>query len=202
MLSIGIGGNIGSGKTTVTKELVKLYQKDGVKVKLIDADTIAWKLYKRESGSKMYKNIVKAFGNDMLDKKNEINRKKLGVVVFSDKKMLEILNKIVHPELVSRIKDELRKTDTQVKMLDAALLFLWGNKIPVNYRILVTAGEKQKVARTIKCGYNAIEVKARLKRQMSESEMEKMADFVINNNGNLKTLKSKLCFLYNEIFRL
>ena len=196
MLSVGIGGNIGSGKTTVTKELIKLYRKDGIKVKLIDADTIAWELYKRESGSKMYKNIVKAFGNDILDKKNEINRKKLGELVFSDKKMLAKLNKIVHPELVSQIKAELSKTDLKVKILDAALLFFWGRKIPVTYRILVTAPDKQKVARMIKRGYNTIEVKTRLKQQMKESEMEKRADFFNKNNSTLNHLKKQVKLLY------
>jgi len=196
MLSVGIGGNIGSGKTTVTKELIKLYRKDGIKVKLIDADTIAWELYKRASGSKMYKNIVKAFGNDILDKKNEINRKKLGGFVFSDKKMLEKLNKIVHPELVSQIKAELSKTDLKVKILDAALLFFCGRKLSLTHRILVTAPEKQKIARMAKRGYNTIEVKTRLKQQMKESEMEKRADFIIKNNSTLNHLKKQVKLLY------
>ncbi len=196
MMSIGIGGNIGAGKTTVVKELVKSYQKDGVKVKLINADSTAWKLYKHHSNSILYKRIIKAFGNSILNTKNEIDRKKLGTLVFNNRKLLEKLNRIAHPELIRQIKAELKKKDASVKILDAALLFFWGKKIPVTYRILITAPDKQKIARMAKRGYNTIDVKTRLKQQIKESEMEKRADFIVNNNGTLDKLKNKVKFLY------
>ena len=200
MVSIGIGGNIGSGKTTVAKELVKCYQKNDVKVKLIDADSIAWKLYKRNmfgvTRSAIYDKIIKAFGNSILDKKNEIDRKKLGKLVFDNNKLLGKLNKIVHPDLIRRLNTELKKTDASVKVLDAALLFFWGKKIRVSYRILVTSSDKQKVARMAKRGYNSKEVKTRLKQQMKESEMEKISDFIVRNDGTLNQLRKKVEFLY------
>lgn len=148
MLSIGIGGNIGSGKTAVAKELVKLYQKDNFKVKLLDADSIAWKLYSRNvvSGqqSVMYNKIKKSFGVVILDEKDEIDRKKLGELVFHNKQNLQKINKIVHPELIRQLKAKLQKPDAEIKILDAALIFYWGTKIPLTYRILVTAPKTQK----------------------------------------------------------
>lgn len=194
MISIGIGGNIGSGKTTVAKELLKYFRKDKLKVKLIDADRIAWSLYR--PNFKLYQNIVNTFGKSILDKKGDINRKKLGAVVFNNKTKLAKLNKIVHPLLISNIRQELKKNDADIKILDAALLFFWGKKIPVTYRVLVTSPTKQKVARMKKRGYNPSEVKIRLQQQMKESKMEKSADFVINNDSTLKALKNKVKFLF------
>lgn len=193
-ISIGIGGQIGSGKTTVVKELIRLYQNDGYKVMLIDADRIAWRLYKQSTN--IYKRIVKIFGISILDKKNNIDRKSLGKLVFKKPSNLTTLNKIVHPELIRQIKFELRKPNKQMKILDAALLFLWGKKIPVNIRILVTAPAKQKIARMKKRGYNPIEVKTRLKRQIKESDMKADADFIINNNTTLAGLEDKTKKLY------
>jgi len=193
-ISIGIGGQIGSGKTTVVKELIRLYQNDGYKVMLIDADRIAWRFYKQSTN--IYKRIVKIFGISILDKKNNIDRKSLGKLVFKKPSNLTTLNKIVHPELIRQIKFELRKPNKQMKILDAALLFLWGKKIPVNIRILVTAPAKQKIARMKKRGYNPIEVKTRLKRQIKESDMKADADFIINNNTTLAGLEDKTKKLY------
>lgn len=197
MISIGIGGNIGSGKTTVAKELLKYFRKDKLKAKLIDADKIAWSVYRIKS--KAYTNIVNTFGKSILDKRGKIIREKLAAVVFNKKAKLNKLNKIVHPALVSKIKHELKKNDADVKILDAALLFFWGKKIPVTYRILVTAPDKQKVARMENRGYNALQVKTRLKHQMKESTMEKSADFVINNDSTLNALKNKVKLLYEVL---
>ncbi len=200
MISIGIGGNIGSGKTTVAKELVKCFEQNKYKVKLVDADSIAWKLYKQTavSGNRsiIYNKIVKTFGSSILDKKNEIDRKKLGEIIFENKKLLAKLNKIVHPALIRQINTALKSKDAEAKILDAALLFFWGNKINVKYRVLVTSPDKLKVARMKNRGYNEIEVKSRLKQQMQESQMEKSADFIINNDSNLNALKNKVKLLY------
>lgn len=196
-LSIGIGGNIGSGKTTVVKEFARLFQKDGYKVVIIDADRLAWKIYLK--GTSVFKKIVSDFGAKILSRNGEIDRPKLSQIVFFNKAKLQQLNRIVHPQLIKTIKSELQKQNAQVKILDAALLFDWAKKIPMNYRILVTAPNQQKVKRMIKRGYNLIQVKNRLQQQMKESEMEKVADFVINNDHTISELKKKVNFLYNEI---
>jgi dephospho-CoA kinase len=200
MIAIGIGGNIGSGKTTVAEELVRYFQKNNYLVKLLDADSIAWKLYKRTAVSgkqfTIYDKIVKTFGSSILNKNQDINRRKLGELVFNDRKNLNKLNAIVHPALIRQINTELKNKDAEVKILDAALLFFWGKNINVKYRVLVISPDKLKIARMKNRGYNASEVKSRLKQQMKESQMEKFADFVINNDRTLKALKNKVKLLY------
>jgi dephospho-CoA kinase len=202
MLSIGIGGNIGSGKTTAAKELVRLYQKDKIKVKLIDADSLAWKLYKRNTQQQkpsVYDKIVKTFGSEILNRNQEIDRKKLGMVVFGNKQSLQNLNKIVHPALIKYINNEIKKSDAQVKILDAALLFFWGKKIPLTYRVLVASSDTNKIKRMADRGYKSAEVKMRLKNQLKESAMDARADFVVENNGTLKNLKNRIYLLYKII---
>lgn len=203
-LRIGIGGNIGSGKSTVAKEFVKLFRKDGYIVRLIEADKIAWKLYQKSSNSSLrtnslYARIVKTFGQEILNQYWEIDRRKLARIVFSQKKKLERLNQIVHPHLIKTINNELQKKDKTIKILDAALLFFWRKKIKVDYRILVSAPQTHKVLRMIKIGYTASEVKARIKNQLKEKEMRPMADFVIVNNGSLSKLKEEVEIVYREL---
>lgn len=203
-LSIGIGGNIGSGKSTVAKEFVKLFRKDGYMVRLIEADKIAWKLYQKPRNSSLrtnslYASIVKTFGQEILNQHWEIDRRKLARIVFSQKKRLKKLNQIVHPHLIKAINNELQKKDKTIKILDAALLFFWRKKIKVDYRILVSAPQTEKVLRMIKIGYTASEVKKRIKNQLKEKEMRPIADFLIVNNGSLRELKEKAKTLYQEI---
>jgi dephospho-CoA kinase len=203
MLSIGIGGNIGSGKTTAAKELVRLYQKDKIKVKLIDADSLAWEIYKRvhNKGQRVnvYYKIVKTFGTEILNHNKEIDRKKLSMVVFGNKKSLQNLNKIVHSALIKHINNEIKKSDAQVKILDAALLFFWDKKIPLTYRVLVSSSDTNKIKRMADRGYKSAEVKMRLKNQLKESAMNARADFVVENNGTLKNLKNRIYLLYKII---
>jgi dephospho-CoA kinase len=194
MMSIGVGGQIGTGKTYVAKELIKLFQKDKIKAQLVDADQIAWELY--TPNTQIYHKIIRAFGQDILTQNKEINRKKLAQIVFENKTNIQQLNKIAHPALLKNIKAQLQSKDKSVKILDAALLFLWGKKIPVDWRILVIAPLNQKIARMKKRGYNPKEVKKRIKQQMQESEMEKSADFVINNNSAITKLKKRVTELY------
>lgn len=194
MLSIGIGGQIGTGKTYVAQQLIKLLHKDGYRTMRIDADQIAWSLY--QLNTPVYKKIVRVFGKDVLQANKEIDRSKLADKVFTHKKNLQHLNQIVHPALIKHIKSQLQSNNGNVKILDAALLFFWGKKIPIGYRILVTAPLQEKIARMKKRGYRAQAVKERLRQQMKESEMKKSADFVIHNNSNLTKLNKKIKNLY------
>ncbi|MCX7785591.1 MAG: dephospho-CoA kinase [candidate division WOR-3 bacterium] len=200
-ISIGIGGNIGAGKTTVANALVKHFQNAGYRVCLIEADKIAWQLYKYSSNNQVYHKIVKTFGTKILNKYKEIDRKALAKIVFSDKEKLQKLNKIVHPQLIKTINTALQKKDNIIKILDAALLFFWGRKIKVNYRILVTASKAQKISRMLKRGYNLNDILVRLKQQMKEKDMQAMADFIIDNHGSKAELQDKIRLLYKDIIK-
>ncbi|MCX8014511.1 MAG: dephospho-CoA kinase [candidate division WOR-3 bacterium] len=195
---MGIGGNIGAGKTTVAKMLKKLFEQHKIPVKIIVADKIAWQLYQSKD-SPVYKKILKKFGIGILTKNNAIDRKKLAKLVFACSDKLKSLNFIIQGPLIKQIIKELKTSTAPVTILDAALLFNWGKQIPLNYRILVTAPQKQKIARMTKKNYQPAEIKLRLKSQMSEVEMKKYADFVIHNNQNLDNLKKSVRQIFDKL---
>lgn len=193
-LRIGIGGQIGAGKTMVAKKLLKLFNQNGYSAELIDADQIAWQLYKPQS--KIYQKLIRHFGKDIITTHGQIDRKKLAHIVFNDKKQLDLLNQIIQPALIKSLQKRLTDKKTPIKILDAALLFYWGKKIPVDVRILVSAPRQAKIARMKKRGYSPTVTKSRLQNQLSEKEMAKTADFIIHNNQTPQALNPKIKLMY------
>ena len=177
---IGIGGNIGSGKTI----LAKYFQKFGAKI--IDADKIGWSLLKKST--KEYRKIIKTFGKSILDKNQNIDRKKLGEIAFNHPKKLQTLNRIVHPALLAKVRQDIRKK-RGIIVLDAALLFNWGLEKEMDASILVSATKRLKIERTKKLGILKKTAEERLARQMPETVMVKRADFIVKNNGTKQELK-------------
>ncbi|HNU80250.1 MAG TPA: dephospho-CoA kinase, partial [Bacillota bacterium] len=114
---IGLTGGIASGKSTVSAKLKEL----GAAV--IDADLLARDVVRK--GEIAYNKIVQCFGADILLPGGDIDRKKLGDIVFSDKEKLELLNSITHPEIINRMKEriqELKAEGAKVIVVDAAIL--------------------------------------------------------------------------------
>lgn len=177
---IGIAGNIGAGKTTVAN----IFKNLGAEV--IDADRLGWKCLKK--GTLEYERIIKRFGESILEQNGEIDRKKLGKIIFSSPKKRETLNRIVHPKIVKEIKEKVKKSKG-VMAIDAALLLDWN--LEVDKVIVVTASEKLKIERMEREGYTREEVVQRLENQERESELAKKADYVIENSKGLKELKDK-----------
>ncbi len=98
MKIIGLTGGIGSGKSTVAEILKKL----GAVV--IDLDRIGHEVLRKDSV--VYKKIISVFGEGILNDDGEIDRTKLGKIVFSDEGALQRLNKIVHPAIDKRVREE------------------------------------------------------------------------------------------------
>ena len=118
MLVVGLTGSIGTGKS----EVARLLQALGAVI--IDADLVGHEAYKPNTES--WREVVKAFGDDVLQPSGEIDRRKLGAIVFSDTEQLARLNGIMHPRMARMVAEELdrlRVQDTTVAVVDAALLF-------------------------------------------------------------------------------
>jgi dephospho-CoA kinase len=197
VIKLGVGGQIGAGKTEVVKYLQKCFRADGYPTQIINADQIAWQLYLPQKP--IYKRIVKAFGKEILDFEAQIDRAKLGQLVFSCPQKLQLLNKIIQPALIKKLRQELENPLDSVKILDAALLFTWYLKLPLDLRILVRAPYKAKIERLVKRGYSEADIKKRLKNQASEREMENLADFVLVNDQSLAVLQERTRKLYELI---
>ncbi len=191
-LVVGIGGNTGSGKTSVVREL-KRY---GAKV--IDADQMSWTLLRRNTPE--YTKLVKVFGKGILTKNGQVDRKALAEKAFASKASLKRLNAIVHPSLLARIRKEIARYKKGLVILDAALLFTVGLDKEMDVAILVTAPERLKVKRLTEDGLSAQEAKRRLKLQDPDSKVWRRAGFVLENKGSLAELRRKSRALWNFFY--
>lgn len=185
---IGITGSIATGKSTVSNIIKDL----GFTV--IDADIAARKVV--EPGEAAYEKIVNEFGKQILLENGEINRKKLGEIVFNDEKKRLLLNAIVHPAVrkwMNDQKEEAFKRGEQVVFLDIPLLYESKLTNMVDEVIVVYVDEQTQLDRLMKRNDLTIEeAKARMNAQISIEEKKQMTDYVIDNRGSLKETKHQL----------
>jgi len=173
---IGLTGNIASGKSTVSKFLIK----KGFYV--IDADVISREVVAK--GTEGLSKIRKHFGDDVLLENGELDRKKLGRIVFSNKEKLEQLNHILHPIIRRRIIRAIEKSDERIVFLDAALIYesgldemidsVWFVSIPPEIQI------QRLIERDYKTRQEALNV---IDSQGKQEDKLKKANVVINNTG-------------------
>lgn len=180
---IWLTGGSGSGKSTVAKIISDL----GITV--IDADAISREILKKDTPC--YLETIKAFGEDILFENGEINRKKLGGIVFTDKEKLVLLNEITHKYINMEILNKIRDTKSNTVVIDAPLPPT--DKIKCDFVISVIAPMDLRVER-IKERDSITEeyAKNRIASQISEEEYINQSNLVIENNSDLDTLKNKV----------
>jgi dephospho-CoA kinase len=191
-LLVGIGGNMGAGKSTVAGEL-KRYG-----AKIIDADEMGWSVIAK--GTDEYRKLVKTFGRGILTKTGNIDRRALGKLAFASKASLAKLNAIVHPALLKKVRAEIDRNRKGLVVVDAALLFTWGLDKEVDVAILVTAADRLKIKRLVDAGMNEEDLVARLKLQPPDSKIWQRADFVLENKGSFAELRRKCRALWNFFY--
>ncbi|WP_199425614.1 dephospho-CoA kinase [Thermaerobacillus caldiproteolyticus] len=187
-LTIGLTGGIASGKSTITQMMREL----GIPV--IDADQVAREVV--EIGKEAYKNIIEVFGREILQENGEINRAKLGAIVFHDEEKRKKLNAIVHPAVRQHMlakKEEYIHRGEKTIVLDIPLLFESGLTHFVDKIIVVYVDEHIQLERLMKRnGFSQDEALARIQAQMPLHEKVKKADAVIDNNGTIEETKQQL----------
>lgn len=185
---IGLTGNIASGKSTVGTIL----SEHGFPV--IEADRIGWMLIKQPE---IEEKVLSAFGN--VRKDGEIDRNKLGDMVFSDRENLKMLNDIIHPPLLKELKRQIQGSTEDIIVVNAALIVEWGIEDWFDNIILVTCDEEVKIERLTKKGLTREKALQRLQSQIPESEKIPKSDFVIENNGTLEELRAKTLKVINQL---
>ncbi|MBB5634218.1 dephospho-CoA kinase [Pedobacter cryoconitis] len=177
MIKIGITGGIGSGKTTVCR----IFEKLGIPV--FYADTVAKEIMITDPV--LREGIINTFGQESYENDGRLNNKYIAQLVFNDKKELEKLNALVHPA-VFRAFDSWEETitaDVPYTLKEAALLFESGSYQLCDKNILVTAPAAVKIERVMeRDGVTRAQVEARMDKQLSDDEKNKMADFLITND--------------------
>jgi len=192
---IGLTGGIASGKSTVSSILRNLG------AFIIDADIVSREIMIK--GTKRYNILVNEFGKEILRKDGEIDRKKLGNLVFADKQKLNRLNEITHPEIIRRIKEiieeERKNGKEKAIVLDAALLIEMRLFNMVDEVWLVVVDKKTQIRRLMKrdnLNYN--DALNRIKSQMSIEDKMKYADFIINNCKDFNAIKKQVELLWGR----
>ncbi|WP_017437240.1 dephospho-CoA kinase [Saccharococcus caldoxylosilyticus] len=193
-LTIGLTGGIASGKSTVTKMIREL----GIPV--IDADQVARDVVK--VGEEAYTQIVATFGQDILQANGEIDRAKLGSIVFHNEQERKKLNAIVHPAVRRRMmaeKEEYVQSGAKTIVLDIPLLFESELTHLIDKVIVVYVDDEVQLERLMKRnGFSKEEALARIRSQMPLREKVKKADAVINNNGTVEETKQQLLQILRE----
>ena len=181
MLVIGLTGGIGSGKTTVSGFLEEL----GAEV--IDADKVGHVTYLPDMPA--WRDLIDTWGEDLLQPSREVDRKKLGAIVFSDPANLEKLNSIVHPRMRDIMNDRIeafRGEGKQVVVVDAAILIeaKWTSLVD---EVWVTAAPEDIVVQRVMArnGWDEEQVRSRMASQMPTEERQGYAQVVIDTNASL-----------------
>ena len=182
---IGLTGPIGSGKN----EVAKILRRHGALV--IEADEVAHSLYNNQSP--VWHELVKTFGAKILNRGGKINRKRLGEIVFSDKRKLKELDRIVHPHLKEAIIEKVEKG--KLTIINAAVLKEIGLIEYVDEVWVVMAAKEKRLRRLLKMGLSKKEAAERMQSQMSQKGYLNLADVVIRNNGTLRELSKKILSL-------
>ncbi|MCO4488024.1 dephospho-CoA kinase [Streptococcus infantarius subsp. infantarius] len=191
---IGITGGIASGKSTVVAEI----RKHGYQV--IDADQVVHEL--QAKGGKLYQALCNWLGTDILQENGELDRKKLGQLIFSSKDMLEkssrLQNGIIREELARR-RDELAKTQ-KVFFMDIPLLIEHDYMEWFDDIWLVHLDEKTQLERLVmRNHFSKEEAKKRMASQMSTEAKKPYADKFLDNSGDLTELKAQINQLLQEL---
>ena len=194
MITIGLTGGIGSGKSTVSLMLKT------AGFEIIDADIIARQIYDDE---KLLRKVYETFGNDIKNEDGSLNRKALGRIVFSDDEKLIQLNKLTHPVIRQKVSDEIEEYKSQneeIVILDAALLVESDYLNFIDKLLVVTCKENIQIERIIARDNCSIEeALGRIKSQMSQENKVKYADYVIDNSATLSELRKKAFIFMNYI---
>jgi dephospho-CoA kinase len=187
VLTIGLTGGIGSGKSTVAGMLAAL----GARV--VDADQVGHDVYR--PGTPGFRDVVAAFGRAVIAPDGTIDRRALGTIVFADPAALARLNAIVHPliaaELARRIAAARAGGYAGPLVIEAAVLVEAGWRPLVDRLWVVSVSPETAVARvTASRGLPRAEVERRLAAQTSDAERRRVADLVIENDGSRAALRA------------
>ncbi len=190
---IGLTGNIGAGKSVVRSMLEQLGALG------IDADALSHRII--EKGSTGYLPVVEYFGQYILTPEGEIDRARLGRIVFSDPKALQILESIIHPRVTEAINLLIEGSDKAVIVIEAIKLFEAEIYKDCDAIWVVQASSKARLERLVSQRHmTESDACQRIKAQEPPEYKINRADVVINNDGSLQDTWQQVVAAWQKMF--
>ena len=195
MLSVGLTGGIGAGKSEVSRLLVE----HGAV--LIDADRIAREVV--APGTPGLAAVVEAFGPGVLAPDGSLDRPKLGSIVFADPEKLAVLNSIVHPLVGARSRAvETAAAEDAVVVHDVPLLAENGLAPLYDVVVVVDASPDTQLDRLVRLrGMTEEDARARMAAQATREKRLEIADIVIDNDVPLEQLRRRVSDVWEDLER-
>lgn len=187
---VALTGNYGMGKSTIAR----FFREVGAIT--LDLDAIVDELLRDNSVIKEIRNV---FGNGVFSGK-DINREKIAEIVFSDKEKRDLLERIIHPLVIERMREFLKKADRErVIIVEIPLLFEKGYENEFDKIITVYTDIEIALKRLENRGVRRDQALMRLRAQMPVDEKVRKSDFVIDNNGMLNDTKRQVIKIYDRL---
>ena len=186
MLTIGVTGGVGAGKSTVLN-----YIKDNYRAEIILADDYGNKV--KEPGEECYAKIVELLGEGILSSPNGlIDREKMAKAIFADEELRRRVNDIIHPAVIKKILEDVEAIRAGGRadycLIEAALLIESGIYREFDKLMYIYADENVRRARLrASRGYSDAKIDSIMSTQLSDEEFRSYADVVIDNSGDSQT---------------
>jgi dephospho-CoA kinase len=198
-VSIGVSGGIGSGKSTVAREICT-----AIDAQHINADDIVSKLLQRDG---VVNKVVAALGQGVCDDMGALDRKKLGTLIFNDKNSRLLLEDVLHPMVRENIFSELKflaeQQDNLPIVLDIPLLHEGQLDKLCDFIVFVDTPEEQRAARACeRHGWDLSHWQAREKMQMPIASKKSLADAIVYNDSSLSALCNQVELLVPRLKNL
>lgn len=197
MKKIALTGGFGTGKSTVGRMF------EDLGCPRIDADILSHEVILPQTPA--WREIVAEFGESLLQPDGQIDRKKLGEIVFHDPAIRKRLEAIIHPRVRQAMYaalEGLEKKGLSKVLLDIPLLFEvgWDRSEKWDAIIVVTADEKTQIERAKKkFGLDETQIRLRLKAQLPLAEKTKKATVVIDNNGDVQKTRAQVEAIFKKL---
>ncbi|MGB1210963.1 MAG: dephospho-CoA kinase [Lacinutrix venerupis] len=193
MITVGLTGGIGSGKTTVAKAF------EALDIPIYIADDEAKKLM--NNSKVIRRKLIKLFGEEAY-LNGTLNKPYLAKAIFNNKELLKKMNAIVHPKVGKHFVKWKNKQTAPYVIKEAAILFENGSYKNYDYIITVTAPEETRIKRVLKRDNSNIKkVKAIIANQWPDIEKIKLSDFVIENI-DIKKTKEEVLKTHQQLLKL
>ena len=197
ILRVGLTGGIASGKTSVGRTLA------GLGCMVVDADAIVSRLYR--PGGAGFDALVRAYGKDILRSDGTIDRPKVASIAFVDDASAKRLNDLIHPLVIDEeerfiVSEAQRFPDRdRIVVVEATLLLESGGKQRYDKIVVVDSAPEVQIERAVKRGMQREDAVRRSERQMKADMRRRQADYIIENNGDIRALEAETLRVYEQL---